>query len=182
MTLKNGDRFTVYDAMEASGMFSTNPANVNSRDKDGRVLYKGPVKFPMLLYHPRGEEKILVHGVTSPAYPGGPPEKFGEQWEIVSREVTSQGELDEALAEGWHRHPAHAIKVANETWRKEMGLKPLPVPPISAASRISDLEEENRRLTEMLTQAKKDAGVEDDGGGFVPPDPNNSPTKQAGLV
>ena len=152
MTLKNGDRFTVYDAMEAAGYFSTNPANPNSRNKDGQALYQGPVKFPMMLYHPRGEERVIVPG-TKERTSYGTVETFGEQWEIISREVSSEEELSEALAGGWHKHPAMAIKVANETWRKEQGLKPLPVPPISAGSLIADLEEQNKRLTEMLEEA-----------------------------
>src|SRR5271166_1246523 len=149
MTLKNGDRFTVYDAMEASGYFSKNPANIGARDADGRSLYGGPVKFPMMLYHPQGEERVLVPG-TKERTSYGTVETFGEQWEIISKVVTTEAELSEALAEGWHKHPAMAIKVANETWRKERGLTPLPVPPISAGSLIADLEEKNRLLTEAL--------------------------------
>jgi len=182
MTLKNGDRFTVYDAMEASGYFSKNPANPNSRDSEGRSLYQGPVKFPMMLYHPRGEERVSVPG-TKERTPYGTVEMFGEQWEIISREVTTEAELSEALAEGWHKHPAMAIKVANETWRKEQGLRPMPVPPISAGSRIADLEEQNKRLTEMLEEAKRtQQELEGDAGGFVPPSKANSAVAKAGLV
>jgi len=181
MTLKNGDRFTVYDAMEASGAFLSNPANPNSRDAQGRSLYKGPVKFPMMLYHPRGEERISVHG-TRERTSYGTVEVFGEQWEIVSREVASEEELSEALAEGWHKHPAMAIKVANETWRKEQGLKPLPVPPISAGSLIADLEEQNKRLTEMLEEARRgEAALRVEGDPFVAPSKGSS-VKAAGLV
>jgi len=184
MTLKNGDRFTVYDAMEAAGVFSTNPANANAVDKNGRTLYKGPVKFPMMLYHPKGEERISVHGVTDAnaiRLPGQPAEKFGEQWEIISKEVNSEEELSEALAEGWHKFPAFAIKAANETWRKERGLTALPVPAISAQSRISELEEQNRRLTEMLEEAKRNQ-EEISSSEFVPPSKAASNVAKAGLV
>lgn len=180
MTLKNGDRFTVYDAMEASGYFRTNPANAGARDESGKPLYKGPVKFPMMLYHPRGEERVSVPG-TMERTSYGTIEKFGEQWEIISREVNSDEELTDALAEGWHKHPAVAIKVANETWRVERGLTPLPVPPISAGSRIADLEEQNKRLTEMLAEAKAaEAALAGEDGGFVPPKPGAS--ARVGLV
>jgi hypothetical protein len=182
VTLKNGDRFTIYDAMEASGAFTSNPANANSRDAQGRSIYAGPVKFPMMLYHPRGEERVSVPG-TKERTSWGTVETFGEQWEIISREVTSEAELAEALAEGWHKHPATATKAANETWRKELGLKPLPVPAISAGSRIADLEEQNKRLTEMLEEAKA-AQAELDGaeGAFVPPAKAGSAVARAGLV
>src|SRR5260370_41570595 len=108
----------------------------------------------MMLYHPRGEERVSVPG-TMEKTSYGTVEKFNEQWEIISLEVGSEKELSEALAEGWHKHPAFAIKMANETWRKDQGLTPLPVPPISAQSRISDLEEQNKRLTELLEEAKR---------------------------
>ena len=182
MTLKNGDRFTVYDAMEAAGYFSTNPANPNSRNKDGQALYQGPVKFPMMLYHPRGEERVSVPG-TKERTPYGTVEMFGEQWEIISQVVSNEAELAEAVAEGWHKHPAMAIKVANETWRKERGLAPMPVPPISAGSRIADLEEQNKRLTEMLEEAKRTQAELDEGNvAFVPPSKSASNVAKAGLV
>ena len=181
MTLKNGDRFTVYDAMEASGYFTSNPANPGARTKDGAPLYKGPVKYPMMLYHPRGEERVSVPG-TKERTQYGTVETFGEQWEIVSREVNSDAELGEALAEGWHKHPAMAIKAANETWRKERNLTPLPVPAISAGSRIADLEEQNKRLTELLEEAKRVQAELGDDDAFVPPSKASSNVAKAGLV
>ena len=182
MTLKNGDRFTIYDAMEASGAFSRKPANANSRDEGGRPLYAGPVKFPMMLYHPRGEERVSVPG-TMERTAHGTVEKFGEQWELVTREVADDAALADALAEGWHRHPAMAIKAANETWRKAEGLRPMPVPPISAGSRIADLEEQNRRLTEMLEEARKsEVALADAAVPFVPAGKGASNVAKAGLV
>ena len=154
MALKNGDKFTIYDAMEVSGYFSTNPANAGARDKDGRPLYKGPQKFPMMVYHPRGEEFVSSPG-TMEKTSWGTVEKFGEQWEIINRVVNTEEELDAALAEGWHKHPAFAIKVANETWRKEHGLKPFPVPPISATSHIAELEERTSRWPPRLLSVKR---------------------------
>ena len=180
MSLKNGDRFTIYDAMEASGAFSRNPANANSRDEGGRPLYAGPVKFPMMLYHPRGEEQVSVPG-TMERTAHGTVEKFGEQWELITLEVKDEKELSAALADGWHKHPAMAIKTANETWRKEHGLKPLPVPAISAGSLIADLEERNRKLTEMLEEAKKSQEALDGAAAaFIPT--GESSVSKAGLV
>lgn len=181
MALKNGDRFTVYDAMENAGWFTSNPANLGSRDKDGRPLYAGPVKFPMMLYHPRGEERVSVPG-TMEKTSWGTVEKFGEQWELISREVKSDAELADALAEGWHKHPAHAIRAGNETWRKEMGLKPFPVPAISAGNRIADLEEQNKRLVEMLEDAKRERELAESDTGFVPTSRADSAVAKAGLV
>ena len=182
MSLKNGDRFTVYDAMEASGYFSTNPANPGARDANGRSLYTGPQKFPMMLYHPLGHEHVLVPG-TKERTSYGTVETFGELWELDFREVTSEKELAEALAEGWHKHPAMAIKAANESWRKERGLTPLPVPAISAGSLIADLEERNRRLTEALEEAKRaQAELDATGADFAPAPKGTSAVARAGLV
>ena len=182
MTLKNGDRFTIYDALEASGAFTSNPANINSRDAQGRSLYQGPVKFPMMLYHPRGEEFVSVPG-TRERTTYGTVEVFGEQREIISKIVTSEAELREAIAEGWHKHPAPAIKAANETWRKEQGIRPMPVPAISAGTRIADLEEQNKRLTEMLDEAKRaQAELDSDAGDFLPLSRSVSNVAKAGLV
>lgn len=151
--LKSGSKFTVYDAMEAAGIFSSNPANAAAVSEDGQSLYSGPVKFPMTLYHPRGEEYVLSPG-TRERTAWGTVEVYNEQYALKTKDVGSEEELSEALAEGWHKHPSQAIRVANETWRKEAGLAPLPVPPQSAASRITDLEEENRRLAALIEEAK----------------------------
>lgn len=181
MVLKNGDKFTIYDAMEASGYFSSNSANPGARDPSGKSLYAGPVKFPMVLYHPLGEERVSVPG-TMERTPYGTVEKFGEQWEILTREVANDRDLAEALAEGWHKHPAMAIKSANETWRRERGLTPLAVPPVSAGSLISDLEERNRELTRLLEEAKAtQAALDSDAAAFVPR-PGESSVAKAGLV
>lgn len=182
MSLKNGDRFTVYDAMEAGGYFSLNPANPNSRNKEGQSLYTGPVKFPMMLYHPTGEERVSVPG-TKERTPYGTVELFGEQTEIISREVATEAELADAVAEGWHKHPAQAIKAGNETWRKERGLPMRPVPAISAGTRIADLEEQNRKLTELLEEAKRSqAELGETDVGFVSPKKGVSSVARAGLV
>lgn len=182
MTLKNGDRFTIYDAMEASGYFSSNPANAGARSKDGAALYAGPVKFPMALYHPRGEERVLSPG-TKERTPYGTVETFGEEWEIIPRVVTTEAELRDAIAEGWHKHPAPAIKAANETWRKERGLTPLAVPAISAGTRIADLEEQVRKLTDILEEGKRaQAELHDGDGAFTPPAKGTSEASRAGLV
>ena len=187
MSLKNGDRFTVYDAMDAAGYFATNPANANARDKDGRGLYKGPVKFPMMLYHPQGELRVSVQG-TRERTSWGTVEMFGEQTELISREVRSEEELTEALDEGWHKHPAKAIRAANESWRKERGLPALAVPAISAGSLIADQEAEIRRLTELLEQNRKDKelleaeGSASGAGGGVFAPPSRGTTRAAGLV
>ena len=183
MTLKNGDKFTIYDAMEASGYFVKNPANAGARDENGKSLYAGPVKFPMMVYHPQGEERVAVPGTMErTAY--GTVELFGEQRELVSKEIASEKELSDALAEGWHKHPAMAIRAGNESWRKEQGLRPVAVPAISAGSLIADLEEKNRRLTELLEEAKRN---EEELGAttaakFVPVSKGASAVAKAGLV
>src|SRR5574340_1262403 len=42
-------RFSIYDAMEARGDFESNPANIDSRDSQGRSMYK-KAEYPRMLY------------------------------------------------------------------------------------------------------------------------------------
>lgn len=124
---RQNNRFTVYDMMEAKGVFEANSANPGSRADDGTPLYNGPVEFPMMVYHPMGKTRVLVPGMVE-VTPWG-PQVNGELKEIIHKVVGSKAELTAALAEGWHRHPAHAISAGGGE-----------APQISADTRIADLE------------------------------------------
>lgn len=119
--------FTIYDLMEERGVFESNPANIGARGKDGENLYQGPIPFPKMLYHPKGEKVVTVAGEII-STPFGPKE-VGKQSELISRIVSSQKELDEALRDGWHDHPAKAIAAGG-------GIAPA----TSSEQRISDLQ------------------------------------------
>lgn len=148
-------RFTIYDAMEQNGYFAQNPANPGARDNDGNPLYVGPVEFPKMLYHPEGEEKIIVPAEIVMT-PYGPKE-LNEQREMIHMIVHNQGEADAALAEGWHDHPAKALKVRimgiianshlNEKQEKALLAK---IPKISLSiNREAELLAEIARLTKL---------------------------------
>lgn len=148
-------RFTIYDAMEQNGIFSSNPANPGSRDNDGNSLYTGPVEFPKMLYHPEGEQRIIVPAeiVVTPLG----PRELNEQKEMLHLIVNNQAEADAALAEGWHDHPAKALRVritnyiasANLTEKEEKALI-AKIPAISmGANREAELMAEIARLTKL---------------------------------
>jgi hypothetical protein len=100
-------RFTIYDAMEDRGIFNDNPANPSSVDSAGLPMYKGPVPYPKMLYHPTGETRITVPGEII-VTPIGPKE-VGVQREIIWELVDGPEREQELLADGWHSHPAEAI-------------------------------------------------------------------------
>lgn len=120
-------RFTIYDAMEAAGEFAKNPANREAMNEDGSSAYVKQ-EFPKMLYHPKGEERILFAGKKELV--NGEMVKVGEVRELIHKLVHNEQELEAALAEGWHRRPGDANSART-------GEAP---PPASAAERIEELE------------------------------------------
>ena len=102
-------RFTIYDAMENSGFFAANPANPGSRDNDGAPLYTGPVEYPKMMYHPQGEEKIIVPAEIVMTPLGA--REYNEQREMIHQIVQSKEEEEALKEEGWLDHPAKAMEV-----------------------------------------------------------------------
>lgn len=150
-----GHRFSIYDALEAAGHFDSNPANPFSRDSEGLPLYKGPIQYPKMLYHPEGEERIVtVAEVIST--PMGPKE-VGEQRELIWKIVENAAEDKAARAEGWHDHPAKAVRVRVEARikaspqmsEKEKAKLLAQIPNISSGDRIAALEAELKRLQDL---------------------------------
>jgi hypothetical protein len=131
------NRFTIFDALEASGAFASNPANAGSRDADGNALYVGPVEFPKMFYHPEGKTRITVQAeiITTPLG----PKAVGEQREIISKVAANAAEAKRLLAEGWHDHPAKAMEAA--------GLEP---PPMGSDQTIARLEAELAKARAQL--------------------------------
>ncbi len=138
-------RFTQYDLMDAAGIFAANPANADAmQDGEGNSIYKGPVQYPRMMYHPEGEERILVEGqfVTdgegNPLLRNGEPIVRGQQKELVWEMVNSLEEEQVLCAEGWHDHPADSIAAANDPKR--------PPPPKGAQAVI---DQKDRRIAEL---------------------------------
>jgi|SRR5215469_17896856 len=94
-------RFTVYDMLDEKGTFEKNPANACSPD------YKGPIKFPTMLYHPKGETRVTSRAEEVRTPSGS--QFVGEQRELIHTVAHDQDEKDRLMAEGWWDHPAKAI-------------------------------------------------------------------------
>ncbi len=147
------NRFTIYDAMEKSNYFSSNPANAGSVSPvDQSQLYSGPVQYPKMLYHPEGEERVIVPAEM--VLRAGQYVPVGEQRELLHKIVNDQAENDEALASGWHDHPAKAVEarvnllIAEGNLTDKETAKLLATIPKLAPSvnRIAELEAEIERL------------------------------------
>lgn len=105
---RRNNRFTIYDAMEARGVFEANPHNSDARDANGQNVYV-KAEFPRMVFHPEGLERISQPGEIL-ATPLG-PRKVGEQKQLIDKTVKTQAELDAALADGWHLTPQAAVAI-----------------------------------------------------------------------
>lgn len=105
-------RFTVYDVLESKGYFRKNPANLSAQDDAGVALYNGPVQYPKMVYHPKGEERIVQEGEVINTPLG--PKLIMQQRELIWRLVENKAEEAAALKDGWHLHPAEAMRAAGK--------------------------------------------------------------------
>jgi hypothetical protein len=139
-------RFTIYDAMEASGAFDRNPANQTARDDvSGESLYNGPIEYPKTFYSPKGETKITVPGEMVQTLEG--VKLRSQQKELITAIAKNADEEAALRAEGWHDHPAKAIHAGGGE-----------APPTSSVDRIAQLEAELARLQgDVLRQATANA-------------------------
>lgn len=129
-------RFTVFDVLEARGAFKKNPANINAQDDSGASLYNGPIQYPRMLYHPAGEERIIQEGEVINTPYG--PKVIMQQRELIWQIAKNAEEEAAAIAAGWHRHPADAIKASG----KEA--------PATGADRV--IEDLKKRIAELEAQ------------------------------
>lgn len=139
-------RFTVFDVMEAKGVFKRNPANINAQNEQGQPLYNGPVQYPKMLFHPKGEERIISQGelVVTPLG----PQRIMQQREIIYQVVNSKAEEDELVNQGWHTHPANAIRASGKE-----------APATGADQVIADLQ---RKIAELQSQQAQLLGSKSD--------------------
>ena len=142
--MKTNRVYSIYSEMEHKGVFSHNPANMNSFDKEtGQSLYDGPVQFPMMLYHPQGKTEIITPEIKI-AGRNGPEIETPEQRSLISLTVTDATEYNRAREEGWHEHPADAIAASGKT------------PPLKGATdTVNRLENEIDRLKGLLKDQQK---------------------------
>lgn len=125
--------FTIYDVMEKKGVFKLNPANISSKE------YVGPVSYPRMLYHPKGELVKVAQGEII-VTPFG-PQIVGERWDLVTQVVNSAEEEKVLLKDGWHTHPARAIEASGKK-----------APAVSSEARIKELQETLARTQAELTR------------------------------
>lgn len=139
-------RFTIYDAMEAAGVFEANPANSYSRDPTtGDSMYSGPVEYPKIFYSPEGDQE-LVPGCNPEDIEtkGGKILRVNEHWQLVTKVAKNKDEERQLREEGWHDHPSDAMR-ANPKLAKAAPAK-------TSTDRIAELEGQIARL-----QADRDA-------------------------
>ena len=128
MAMRKPNRFTIYDMMEAKGMFDNNPANAGAIDSDGAPIHQ-IFEYPKMLYHPNGETRIIVPGEWI-STPGGA--KFvGEQKEIIWQIVNSTEEETLLVSQGWHTSPGGAVVAGGGV-----------APPKSLNEQLEDLKRE----------------------------------------
>src|SRR5262249_43191656 len=133
---------------------------------DGSSLYKGPVEYPKMMYHPLGETRIVVPAEVLQTPLG--PKLVGEQREMLHKTVGNEAEEAALVAEGWHDHPAKSVKAkvmaeikANpKISEKDKARLLASIPQISSETRIRELEAEMERLKSMLKEEKEEAEEE----------------------
>lgn len=137
------NRMTIYDLMDAKGVFAANPANAGAMSADdGHSLYVGPVEYPKMLYHPDGEQEVLVPERTEPTPTG--PVKVPAQLAMKYKVVKDETEEEELRAAGWHDHPADALAARGEV-----------APAKSSDQRIKSLEAEIERLKKKAAPSSR---------------------------
>ncbi len=130
---------TIYDVMDEKGVFDSNPANMSARDASGLSIFKGPVQYPKMFYHPEGLLRQTSPGEIL-ATPLG-PKKVGEQWAIETKIAETEAEAKVLKASGWHEHPADAEAA-------RMGVAP--PQKVMTPQEIDEMRAANARMTEQL--------------------------------
>lgn len=142
------NQFTIYHMMDMKGHFDSNPANQQARDSEGQGLYKGPVEYPKMLYHPQGAQKVISPERVEPSPIG--PITIPAQLEVIHQIVQNAKEEEALVSKGWHRHPSGAIVAAGGE-----------APPISPAQIISEQDAEIKRLRDLLAKGKAPSKAEE---------------------
>ena len=133
----NHNRFTIYDAMEAKGVFALNPANIDARDSEGAAIYE-KAEYPKMFYSPKGEERVTEPARIEPSPVG--PQTIPARFEMISRTAKDLKEEKELRAAGWHDHPAKALAAAGK-------IAPAFAP---GEAEISDLKAQIAKLQDQL--------------------------------
>jgi len=166
---------TVFHAMEEKGVFERNPANAEARDQvTGESIYKGPVPYPKMLYHPKGAERVLVPAEIVLTPMG--PQRVGEQRQLMYRLVNSELEEHEALADGWHVKARDSILARMKIEGRDTSV----APPLAPQQQIDDLNRQIAALqAEKADREAKEMAANRAGGSVVMPRPAAKTAKVA---
>ncbi len=140
--MNSSHRMTIYDVMERNGAFAANPANAGARNPDGTDAYKGPVQYPKIMYHPKGEEIVTNPGEWISTPEGA--KKVGVQKQMITVTVLDAEAEAARLAEGWHLHPADALKARGEV-----------PPPKGLSNQLVEVTMVNQGLVDENTELKR---------------------------
>lgn len=159
-------RFSIYDVMEGRGDFAKNPANASAVDSVTGISVYTRLKFPKMVYHPRGEERVVRKGEPL-ATPMGVV-MVGEQRELINKIIRDEKELNLAVKEGWHLSPTAAMKKAAELRGETLDRAESPLEAESLAKQdeisqlrkqLAEMEERNAALELGMVRAKPEAGA-----------------------
>jgi hypothetical protein len=111
--------------MEDRGVFEDNTANASAVSHDGLSTYAGPVEYPKMLYHPKGEVYCITQGIMVTDRDNRPfldengkPRYAGAVWGIKNVIVESAVQEAEYTSKGWHFTEAQALRANPETLTK----------------------------------------------------------------
>jgi hypothetical protein len=114
--------YSIYHSMEDRGLFETNKANAQAVSNDGLSIYDGPVAYPKMLYHPKGEMHCITQGIlvtdrdSRPVFDEtGKPKYAGAVWGVKNIIVESEAQEAEMVSQGWHFTEAQALRANPET-------------------------------------------------------------------
>ncbi len=168
MSRVNDNVYTVYDVLDKKGYYSRNPANAQSFDPATKEsLYKGPVEFPKMYYHPMGERVNTNAGEVISTPLGA--KIVGEQWELIHTIVANKAEEMILKAEGWHDQPWKADKAAGRDVSKiEKARASAPMTQgdrddyiASLEAKLQTLGVDPKEIASVTDEMKKQAGGSD---------------------
>lgn len=135
MARVNANRLSIYDVMDAKGVFEQNPANATA---PGHVK----LRYPKMYYHPEGAQRQTSPGEIVVTPMGA--QELNKQFELVSKVANNEAEARDLEDDGWHDHPAKALQARG-------GVE---VPEMSAQGKLDDQASEIETLRRQLADSQ----------------------------
>ena len=142
--IQHQHRHTIYDVLEAKGLFHQNPANFYAVDSEGLPAYQLQI-YPKMLYHPQAETRQVTQeeeDITK----GGRVQVRGGLREMIHQVVNNEAEEKVLLEKGWHLSQAKAMR-AN-------GVSNAPAETVGELMAASGAEAELARARAMAAEAE----------------------------